>query len=143
VLPYNYGAYARSIRSYIDAAKQKAVSQGLDGLDFAPAQAAAARLSAAAERIHDRQIAATGDLERLNLILRQTETALISEQGLPNRPWFKHTIYAPGEFTGYAAVVIPGVNEAVAAKDQQRAAQQLTVLTQALTRAAQTLEGAQ
>jgi N-acetylated-alpha-linked acidic dipeptidase len=40
-------------------------------------------------------------------------------------------------------VVIPGVNEAVAAKDQPRAAQQLTVLTQALTRAAQTLEGAQ
>ena len=143
VLPYNYVAYARSIRSYIDAAKQKAASQGLDALDFAPAQAAAKRLSAAAERIHDRQIAASGDLARLNLILRQTEAALISEQGLPNRPWFKHTIYAPGEYTGYAAVVIPGVNEAVAAKDQPRAAQQLTVLTQALTRAAQTLEGAQ
>jgi len=143
VLPYNYVAYARSISSYIDAAKQKAVSQGLDALDFAPALAAAARLSVAAERIHDRQIAASGDLGRLNLVLRHTEAALISEQGLPNRPWFKHTIYAPGEYTGYAAVVIPGVNEAVAAKDQQRAAQQLTVLTQALTRAAQTLEGAQ
>ena len=143
VLPYNYVAYGRSIRSYIDAAKQKAVSQGLDGLDFAPAEAAASRLSAAAERVHGRQVAASGDLAKLNLILRQTETALISEQGLPNRPWFRHTIYAPGEYTGYAAVVIPGVNEAVAAKDQQRAAQQLTVLTQALTRAAQTLEGAQ
>jgi N-acetylated-alpha-linked acidic dipeptidase len=38
--------------------------------------------------------------------------------------------------------VIPGVNEAIDSKDQPRAAQQLTVLTQALTRAAQTLEGA-
>jgi hypothetical protein len=36
--------------------------------------------------------------------------------GLPNRPWYRHTIYAPGEFTGYAAVVIPGVNEAIDAK---------------------------
>jgi N-acetylated-alpha-linked acidic dipeptidase len=143
VLPYNYVAYAHSIRSYIEAAKQKAESQGLGTLDFVPAEAAAARLAAAAERIHDRQIAAAGDIGRLNLILRQTEAALISEPGLPNRPWFKHTIYAPGEYTGYAAVVIPGVNEALSAKDQQRAAQQLTVLTQALTRAAQTLEGAQ
>jgi N-acetylated-alpha-linked acidic dipeptidase len=64
----------------------------------------------------------------------------VSEAGLPNRPWYKHTIYAPGEFTGYAAVVIPGVNEAIDAKDASRAAQQLTVLTQALDRAAKTLE---
>jgi N-acetylated-alpha-linked acidic dipeptidase len=66
--------------------------------------------------------------------LRQTETALVSDAGLPNRPWYRHTIYAPGEFTGYAAVVIPGVNEAIDAKDAGRAAQQLTVLTQALDR---------
>ena len=33
-------------------------------------------------------------------------------QGLPNRPWFKHAIYAPGQYTGYAAVVLPGVNVA-------------------------------
>ena len=74
--------------------------------------------------------------------LRQTETALLSEAGLPNRPWYRHTIYAPGEYTGYSAVVIPGVNEAIDAHNANLAAQQLTVLTQALTRAAQTLEGA-
>ena len=42
---------------------------------------------------------------------------MLSPAGLPNRPWYKHTIYAPGEYTGYAAVVIPGVNEAIDAKD--------------------------
>jgi N-acetylated-alpha-linked acidic dipeptidase len=61
---------------------------------------------------------------------------------LPNRPWYRHTIYAPGEYTGYAAVVIPGVNEALDAKDVQRASQQLSVLAQALDRAAQTLDSA-
>ena len=40
--------------------------------------------------------------------------------GLPNRPWYRHTIYAPGEYTGYSAVVIPGVNEAIDAKDAAR-----------------------
>jgi len=60
---------------------------------------------------------------------------------LPNRPWFRHAIYAPGEYTGYAAVVIPGVNEAIDANDAQRANAQLTVLTEALNRAAAVLEG--
>jgi N-acetylated-alpha-linked acidic dipeptidase len=141
VLPYDYVAYAHEISSYIEAAKRKASDQGLS-LDFGPAQAAATRLSIATEHVHGLQIAATGDLPKLNLALRQAETDLTTEAGLPNRPWFRHTIYAPGEYTGYAAVVIPGVNEALDSKDQSRAAQQLTVLTQALTRAAQTLEGA-
>ena len=145
VLPYDYVAYAAAISSYIDAAKRKASEKSLGGLDFAAAQAAATRFFAAANRAHGLQIAASGDLAqlgKLNWALRQTESALISEAGLPNRPWYRHTIYAPGEFTGYSAVVLPGVNEAIDAKDATSAAQQLTVLTQALTRAAQTLEGA-
>jgi len=141
VLPYDYVAYAREISSYIEAAKQKSREQGLS-LDFAAAQTAATRFSVAASRVRGLQIAASGDLARLNVALRQAETDLLSPSGLPNRPWFRHTIFAPGEYTGYAAVVIPGVNEAIDSKDRQRAAQQLTVLTQALTRAAQTLEGA-
>ncbi len=144
VLPYDYVAYAREISSYIEAAKRKASDQGLS-LDFGPAQAAATRLSIAAEHVHGLQTGASGDLAKLgklNWALRQAETDLTTEAGLPNRPWFRHTIFAPGEYTGYAAVVIPGVNEALDSKDQSRAAQQLTVLTQALTRAAQTLEGA-
>jgi N-acetylated-alpha-linked acidic dipeptidase len=142
VLPYDYVAYAAAISSYVKAAKKKATDAGLNALDFGPAEDAAARFSAAAERVHGAQIAASGDLAKLNLALRQAETGLLSEQGLPNRPWFKHTIYAPGEFTGYSAVVIPGVNEALDARDLKLATQQLTVLTQALTRAAQALEGA-
>jgi N-acetylated-alpha-linked acidic dipeptidase len=142
VLPYNYVTYAHSISSYLDAAKKRATDSGLGSLDFAPALAAAARFSTVAKEAHDRQIAPTGDLAKLNLALRQTETALISEAGLPNRPWYRHTIYAPGQFTGYAAVAIPGVNEAIEAKDQSRAAQQLVVLTHALERAAETLDSA-
>ena len=67
------------------------------------------------------------------------EEDLLNPRGLPDRPWFKHTIYAPGEYTGYAAVVIPGVNEAIDAKDPARAADQLQVLTHALDHATATL----
>ena len=143
VLPYDYVAYAGAIDSYIAAAKRKALDANLNSLDFGPAQAAAARLDAAAQKAHLRQIAPSGDLARLNLALRQAETALLSETGLPNRPWYRHIIYAPGEFTGYAAVVIPGVNEAIDARNPELATQQLTVLAQALDRAARTLNSVQ
>jgi N-acetylated-alpha-linked acidic dipeptidase len=146
VLPYDYVTYASAIESYLAAAKRKALlteQSDLASLDFAPAQAAAAHLAAAAQRAHSRQIAPSGNLASLNLALRQTETAFLSPAGLPNRPWYRHTIYAPGEFTGYSAVVIPGVNEALDAKDSNLAAQQLAVLAQALDRAAHALDSAQ
>jgi len=143
VLPYDYVSYSRAIGSYIAAAKRKAADTGQGSLDFGPTEAAAGRLAAAAEKAHAAQLSAKGDLKKLNATLREAEAALISEAGLPNRPWYRHTIYAPGEFTGYAAVVIPGVNEAIEAKDASRAAQQLAVLAQALNRAAHTLEGAE
>jgi N-acetylated-alpha-linked acidic dipeptidase len=142
VLPLDYVSYAREISTYIEAAKHKASDNGLGSLDFAPAQAAASRFTAAAQRVHALQSAPSGDLAALNLALRQTEAALLSDSGLPGRPWYRHTIYAPGVLTGYAAVVIPGVNEAIDARDHNLAAQQLTVLTQAIDRAAAVLSAA-
>jgi N-acetylated-alpha-linked acidic dipeptidase len=142
VLPYDYVSYARAISSYIEGAQHKAADIGISSIDFAPIQAAAIRFATAAQNARARQIAATGDLAKLNLALRQTETALIAPAGLPNRPWYRHTIFAPGEFTGYAAVVIPGVNEAIDAKDSSLTSKQLAVLAQALDRAAHTLDSA-
>jgi len=137
VLPYDYVTYGKEISEYIATAKRKPAA---GSLDFAPAEAAATRFLKAAETIRSRQTKPGSDPTQLNATLRDTETAFISDPGLPNRPWYKHTIYAPGEYTGYAAVVIPGVNEALDAKNQSVAAEQLAVLTLALNHAAQTLE---
>lgn len=142
VLPYDYVSYARAIAGYIEAAKRKAAADRLTGLNFGPAEAAALRLEAAAAKAHALQEAANGDLSALNQALRETETDFLSPAGLPNRPWYRHTIYAPGEYTGYSAVVIPGVNEALDANEAARAAGQLSMLTDALDRAAKTLEQA-
>ncbi len=149
VLPYDYRLYGREVLSYITAAQARAVAEGLQ-VDFRPAFQAANRFRAAGERTFSIQLAlAPGakarnpqGLHALNVALRDTETALLNQQGLPKRPWFRHTIYAPGEFTGYAAVVIPGVNEGVDAGDSARTQAQLDALTAALTRAATVLEKA-
>lgn len=142
VLPYDYVAYAKAIQGYITAAQRRADEAGMGSLDFAGAQIAAGKFYAAAEHAHDLQESETGKLGKLNAALRAAEAALTTDAGLPNRPWYRHTIYAPGVYTGYAAVVIPGVNEAVDARDTGRAAQQLSVLTEALNRAAGVLQAA-
>jgi N-acetylated-alpha-linked acidic dipeptidase len=142
VLPYDYVTYGKEITEYLDAAKKKADDAKVSGLDFAPAVAAAKRFTTAAEAVHKKQQNVPANPTELNTQLRQVEGDMLSSAGLPNRPWFKHTIYAPGEYTGYAAVVIPGVNEAIDAKDSSRGSAQLTALTEAINRAASTLEAA-
>ncbi len=139
VLPYDYVTYARQISAYLGEAKQKAANTGVSDLDFAPAEEAVARMGAAAHKVEALERSPQGDEARLNAALRQTEAAFISAEGLPRRPWYRHTIYAPGEYTGYEAVVIPGVNEAIDAKNEALAAAQLTVLTETLDRAARVL----
>ena len=144
VLPYDYVTYGQEIAAYLDAAQKKAKDASMNGLDFAPVQAAAQKFILLAQQVKQKQEHLDNDstaaLTALNTQLRNVEESFLAEQGLPNRPWFKHTIYAPGEYTGYAAVVIPGVNEALDAKDLPRAQQQMTVLTDAINRANATLE---
>jgi N-acetylated-alpha-linked acidic dipeptidase len=49
------------------------------------------------------------------------EQALMDPNGLPGREWFKHMIYAPGLLTGYGVKTVPGVREALEARDWQGA----------------------
>jgi N-acetylated-alpha-linked acidic dipeptidase len=67
------------------------------------------------------------------------ERDLIEPSGLPDRPWYRHVIYAPGLYTGYGVKTIPGVREAVDAGNYPRAAEQATTVVRALRRAANTL----
>jgi N-acetylated-alpha-linked acidic dipeptidase len=111
-------------------------------LDFTSALNAARRFEAAGAQVRAVQLAPPANVAGLNEALRNAETALLSQAGLPHRAWYKHLIYAPGEYTGYAAVVIPGVNEAISAPDTSRAQTQLGVLADALNRSAAILEAA-
>jgi N-acetylated-alpha-linked acidic dipeptidase len=142
VLPFDYVAYAREISAYIQSAKHKATNMNVGSLDFGLAEAAAGRFLNAAQQAYTAESAPSGNLAPLNAALRDVEAAFLSESGLPNRPWYKHTIYAPGEYTGYSAVVIPGVNEAIDARNAAVASQQLGVLTEALDRATAILDSA-
>jgi N-acetylated-alpha-linked acidic dipeptidase len=138
VLPYDYTVYAQAIHGSLEQARSRAIGQSLS-LNFTAALAAAGQFASAAQAVHQGQLAPPKDTAALNHALYSAEHALLIPAGLPRRPWYRHSIYAPGEFTGYEAVVIPGVNEAIDASDTPRAQVQLDALAQALTRAATVL----
>jgi len=141
VLPFDYETYGKEIGEHLEAARKKAATAfGDQAPDFHLALGAAQRFTLAGTASAALQRDPKSDRAQLNRLLSQTERALLLPNGLPNRPWFRHSGYAPGENTGYAAVVLPGVNEAIDAGDRQRAAQQLAHLTEALNRAAALLE---
>lgn len=142
VLPYDYEEYGKEVAAYLDAAGKRAESKlGNHALDFNAVMVAAKHFQEAGAKILSKQKNPPRDPARLNHALLSAERALLVPEGLPHRPWFRHAIYAPGEYTGYAAVVIPGVNEALDKGDAERARQQLAVLAAALERAAKALEG--
>lgn len=138
-LPLNYSVYAQEIRSYLDQARQRSTARGMK-LDFTAASTAAYQFAVAADSAHLSQLTPPKDPTILNHELSAAERAFLLPQGLPRRPWYRHSIYAPGEFTGYESVVIPGVNEAIDASDSARAQSQLDQLSQALIRAANALD---
>lgn len=142
VLPYDYEAYARAIGAFLDFAQSKANDAGLGSLDFTLARSADSRFASAAARVRALQLAPPVNPAQLDAALRTVESDLLAPAGLPGRPWYRHLIFAPGIFTGYAPVVLPGVNEAIDAHDPKLAQEQLSELAGALNRAAQTLDSA-
>ena len=90
-------------------------------LNFAPLQngadaltRAAAQYAAALSAVQAGSGAALGkpEIAAVNATIMRSEQALLSPEGLPNRPWYRHLIYAPGFYTGYGVKTIPGVREA-------------------------------
>ena len=87
-------------------------------LNFAPLLNALDSLnhaSARYEKAYDRAVAAgrLANAKAVNERLIAAERALTSAEGLRNRPWYVHMLYAPGFYTGYGVKTIPGVREAI------------------------------
>lgn len=69
------------------------------------------------------------DASKLNTLLFQAEKQLLLSAGLPGRPWYKHSIYAPGLYTGYGVKTLPGVREGIEQYHAKEVQEQILVLT--------------
>jgi N-acetylated-alpha-linked acidic dipeptidase len=82
------------------------------------------------------------NIERLNKLLYQAEQQLLSEAGLPRRGWYKHTIYAPGFYTGYGVKTLPGIREAIEQRNWTEAQEQIEIAASALEKYTNTIDQA-
>ncbi|MBI3671126.1 MAG: M28 family metallopeptidase [Acidobacteria bacterium] len=146
LLPFDYDAYATEIDRYRNELEVLAKVSPEGKLDFSALRDAAAALKTSAARAQKALEAHGGvpmDATRATALNRQlvdVEQALLAPQGLTGRPWFRHTIYAPGTYTGYSAVLLPGVREALDRKDWDTARRETSSLVEALHRAAARLD---
>ena len=106
-------------------------------IDFSALQNSLAALKNSADQYQDAVNNALVQPEalvnKLNTLLYQTERQLLSSQGLPVRPWYKHAIYAPGYYTGYGVKTLPGLREAIENRDWKLAQQQELILAKVIS----------
>lgn len=136
-IPLDYAPYAEAITEFAREVERRGDGSGRGA--FTDVLAAAAEMQAAARALNDaRMLALAGghreQLQAINARLMQVERALLDPAGIPDRPWYRHQIYAPRHT--YAPELLPGVAEALEAGDEQRARRQLQVLAAAIRRAA-------
>jgi N-acetylated-alpha-linked acidic dipeptidase len=82
------------------------------------------------------------NLANLNKLLYQSERKFIAEKGLPRRPWYKHTIYAPGFYTGYGVKTLPGVREAIEQRNWTEAQEQIEIAASTIIKLGQQVDAA-
>jgi N-acetylated-alpha-linked acidic dipeptidase len=71
-------------------------------------------------------------LDSLNTDLLKIQRTFLTERGLPERPWFKHQVYAPGAYTGYGAKPLAAVREYMDAKKWTEADAQVPMVAKVL-----------
>lgn len=141
VAPLRFGPYARAIGDHLDDLRRLSIrrARGSEGKQpvaidrLADLKAALDDLRTSADALDRATEALTArdgsaDLAKLNDALARVERAFLLPDGLPNRPWFRHAIYAPGVTTGYACWPLPGLRQAVLLEDRSLIEKQATAL---------------
>ena len=99
-------------------------------LDFSPLQNALAALQKASDSlaaVWSKVVTGSLDHATFNKALYQAEQQLLNPAGLPRRGWYKHTLYAPGFYTGYGVKTMPGIREAIEQRNWLEAQEQINI----------------
>jgi len=118
-------------------------------LNFAPLENGFVALQTAASqygKVQAQAIAgssfAKAELKDANQKLIAIERSLTLRDGLPNRPWYRHQIYAPGYYTGYGVKTLPGVRESIEQKQWRAADEQIVRVGKVLEAAGESIASA-
>ena len=130
ILPYDFDSYANNIRAFVadlDSASHVGMHIDLRSLgqlitDF---ETAARALNQSVGQAIAGNHLDPATASRVNQSLIQVERNWCNPDGIPGRPWFKHSIYA-ARYT-YAHLELPGITEAAEAGNWKLAAAQAKI----------------
>jgi N-acetylated-alpha-linked acidic dipeptidase len=97
-------------------------------LNFSPLQNALEELKNSGDSLKiafEKKIESESASAVFNQSLYRAEQQLLNESGLPGRAWYKHTLYAPGLYTGYGVKTMPGIREAIEQRNWKVAQEQI------------------
>jgi N-acetylated-alpha-linked acidic dipeptidase len=107
-------------------------------MNFAPLKNAIDLLKKSSER-YSKALASwqakgspSASMDVVNADLLKVPRLFLNEKGLPERPWFKNQIYAPGAYTGYGAKPIAAVREYMDEKKWTEAEGQVPQVSQVI-----------
>ena len=72
--------------------------------------------------------------------MAHAEQQLLLKDGLPRRSWYKHSLYAPGFYTGYGVKTLPGIREAIEQRNWKEVQDEINLTAQAIERLADYLK---
>ncbi|KAF2488305.1 Zn-dependent exopeptidase [Lophium mytilinum] len=79
-------------------------------------------------------------VRRVNAKYKFLERQFLYAPGLDGRSWFKHVVFAPGIWTGYAGATFPGLVESIENEDRGNAFRWAGIITGLVEKAASSLE---
>jgi N-acetylated-alpha-linked acidic dipeptidase len=97
-------------------------------IDFSYLQKALIQFGLSVDQLNKQlntETASESQLQKLNTLLYKAEQQLLLEKGLPRRSWYKHSLYAPGFYTGYGVKTMPGIREAIEQRNWKEAEEQI------------------
>ncbi len=128
--PFEFGRLAAAIEGYW---KEVGALAAEKKVALPPVEGALQKMRELAGAFETAYAGAKGNVAAARAVY-MTERALQLTSGLPGRPWYKHSLTAPGQYTGYGAKTLPGVREALELGKFVEAAAQGKELVAALER---------
>ena len=124
-------------------AKLPAAKAEVPFIDFSSLQNSLVQLDQSASALSEKLSKGTipqASLKAINEALFRAEQSLLNPDGLPRRPWYKHTLYAPGFYTGYGVKTMPGIREAIEQRDWKEAQEQIKIASEKINNLANHLK---
>jgi N-acetylated-alpha-linked acidic dipeptidase len=167
VIQLNATIYAKALAGYLDNIKSKAPKFIAEDDEDGTGNPLLYSLTKAIDRLHNVSVsfdsqaqALTDEIEkdplpwwkwwqkiklyyavrRVNAKYKMLERQFLHEPGLDGRSWFKHVVFAPGVWTGYAGATFPGLVESIENNDRGSAFKWAGICTGIVEKAASSLE---